>query len=146
MQTDTEWDQESRRTNEVGFVAKHSVFTVLPWDKQLVGRLLEAVIRSGAMPRITLSFLVSDDEGMMQGVLAAAVANAKARAEIIAASAGVKLGMIQRIDHGYSELRFSSDDYDLGEAMVRKSMAGPELNPDQVEASDTVTVTWLIQQ
>jgi uncharacterized protein YggE len=83
---------------------------------------------------------------MMQGVLAAAVANAKARAEIIAASAGVKLGMIQRIDHGYSELRFSSDDYDLGEAMVRKSMAGPELNPDQVEASDTVTVTWLIQQ
>lgn len=144
--TASEWDQDTRKNIDLGFVANQSVFAVLPWDKKHVGRFLTAVIQSGAMPRISLKFLVSNTEEMRQAVIADAVANAKKRAEVIAASAGVKLGFIQTIDYGYSEIRVSSDASDLAESGVCRSMAAPDIEPDEVKCSDTVTVTWLIKQ
>ena len=145
VEVDSEWNIEERKHFEVGFIARQSVFVILPWEKESVGKFLSAIIQCGAEPRITLTFMVSDAEGLRQEVIANAVENAKRRAAIIASSAGIKLGLIQQINYGYSEIRVTSEPSELGEAYSRRSMSPPDIDPDDVESDDTVTLMWLIE-
>lgn len=145
VEIESEYDSQARKRFEIGFIARQSVFVVLPWEKQSVGEFLSAIIQCGAEPRIMLTFVVSDAEGLRQEVIANAVENAKRRAEIIASAAGIKLGPIQHIHYGYSEIRVTSEPNELREAFSRNSAASPDIDPDDVESDDTVTITWLIE-
>ena len=143
VEVDSEWDERVRRHVEVGFVAKQSEFVILPWAKARVAEFLTSVIASGAQPAISLQFMVSDAEGLKQAVLADAVKNARQRAEIIAASAGINLGPIQNIQSGYVEIRVTSEP---SEAVVACSKSfGSDIDPDDITSHDGVTVTWLIE-
>lgn len=144
VEVGSEWDQSRQRHVETGFVANQCIFVVLPWEKTSVGKFLSDMIGSGAQPSISLRFLVSDAEGLRQEVLASSVENAKRRAEVIASSAGVKLGPIQHINNGYSEIRIMSEPSDV---VCSRSLdsPSPDITPGDIESYDTVTVTWLIE-
>ncbi len=131
----------------VGFQAIHVLTVVLPIDRDLIGNFLSEVMSSGAKPLIRINFEVTDSESLKQRVLSAAVENAKCRAETIATAAGVTLGGIEKIEYGYSEVRISTEECEMciGESS-EESFGVPELNPTEVEAGDTVTVTWQICQ
>jgi uncharacterized protein len=143
----SEWDQDARAHRNHGFIASHDLSVVLPWEKERVGRLLDAVIGCGAEASTRLTFLVSDVEGMRQTVLAEAITNARRRAETIASAAGLKLGAIHNITHGYVEIRIESEPRDISgvRESVRCASIGDDISPDDLQADDTVTVVWQIE-
>ena len=144
VQNDTEYS--GGRSRHIGFIANHRVEIELPIDKLLVGRFLSAVVQGGSKPEVKLTFAESDPEAIKQRVLTNAVENAKKRAEIITAAAGVKLGRIENIEYGYTEIRFSSQPCDMAiESAGPLSDAAPDFEPDDVEAEDTVTITWTLE-
>lgn len=133
----------SGRHQFVGFEATHQLGVVLPIDKDLIGRFLSSVIRSNSKPQIRLGFEVADAEGLKQKVIASAVENAKRRAETIAEAAGTPLGTILKIEYGHVEVRISSGscDMEVNSAEPGADIA-PDLDPDDVSAEDSVTITW----
>lgn len=139
-----ETEYQGGRHRHVGFEASHQLAVVLPVDRDLVGRFLSAVMSGGSKPQVNLAFEVSDAEELKQKVLANAVENARRRADTIASAAGVKLGAILQIEYGYSEVRISSRDCDMDGTSSSVACDAPDFNPDDVEAEDTVTVTWEI--
>ena len=140
-----ETEYVSGKHRHAGFKSTHHLCVVLPLDRDLVGRFLSAVLRGKARPQINLSFEVSDAEGLKQKVLASAVENAKRRAETIANASGVKLGRIWNIEYGYTEIRVSSQPCDMVLESAELREVAPNFEPDDVEAQDTVTVTWEIE-
>ena len=132
------------RNIHIGFIATHAVAVDLPLDQELIGNLLATLSGSKADPAVGISFSVSDAESLKQRVLADAVANATARAETIAKAAGIRLGGIENIEYGYSEIRVSSETHAMGSSVVCYS--APDIRPEEINAEDTVTITWAIEQ
>ena len=128
----------------IGFIAKHSLTIDLPVDHQKVARFLDSVVHAGADPEIRLTFTVSNEDNLMARVLANAVANAKTSAEIIATSAGVKLGQIVEMQHGYSENFMPNESFNMRFGICCAHETVPSLNPEDVQAHDTVTIVWEI--
>ncbi len=139
-----ESDYVSGRHQHVGFQSTHQVGVLLPIDRELLGRFLSAVLRSNARPQVNLAFEVSDPEELKQRVLADAVENAKRRAQTIATASGVALGPILGIEYGYAEVRISSEPCSMKMECAAPNDIAPEFQPDDVEAEDTVTITWEI--
>ena len=142
-------DQEeysNGRTKHIGFLATHALHILLPLEKTLVGKFLSALVSSKAIPEIKLAFTVSNPEDIKQMVLAEAVANAKKRANTIAAAAEVKLGVIEHIEYGYSEIRVSSAEQHLmaSEEQVGETSWQVDFDPEDISVEDTVTITWEI--
>jgi len=140
-----ESEYRSGRHHHVGFEASHQLAVVLPADQDLIGRFLSAVMSGGSKPQVKIAFQVADGEGMRQKVLASAVENATLRANTIASAARVKLGQIVHIEYGYAEVRISSDDSEMALASEPGACEAPAFAPEDVEAEDTVTITWEIE-
>ncbi len=81
----------------VTYVVQNTV-TVTIRDLDSFGRVLDAVVRSGANNIYGITFDVADREAAYALALEAAVANARARAEIMAAAGDVQLGEVVNIN------------------------------------------------
>ena len=139
-----ETQYEHGRYTHIGYTATHQLCMELPVDQNLVGKFLSSLVQRGAEPQVRINFTVADPEALKQRVLADAVANAKARAEVIATAAGVKLGNIADIQYGYSEVVISSQPSEMMLESCCESEIAPNFDPKDVDAEDTVTVTWEI--
>lgn len=140
FQITTENDYVHGRHQFRGFCGEHRLELRLAFEHSRLGRVFSAVAGSDAKPQISMAFCSSDPEAIRQRVLADAVGNARRRAEVIAAAAGRKLGRIVAMDYGYTEIRVSSDQYAMGAGAVAE--APLELEPAEIESSDTVQIAW----
>lgn len=77
----------------VTYVVQNTV-TVTVRDLDAFGRVLDAVVKVGANNIYGISFDVTDREAAYAQALEAAMQNARARAEIMAAAGGVQLGEV----------------------------------------------------
>ncbi len=86
---------------------------------------------------------------MNAALLENACVNAKTKACILAKASGVTLGELISIDYNWGELRlFSPTQYDMEDACMRLSSATPtsiEIEPDNIDGSDSVTFVWEIK-
>ncbi len=133
------------RHKRYGYTATQRSQVVMALKREMVGRVLSAIAQTDAMPEVAIVFEVSDQEGMMQEVLANAVQSARRRAETIAEASGLKLGPIQQIDYGFTEIRVSSDEGGIVCARRAAMDSIPEIDPAAIEAEDGVTVVWSIE-
>ena len=91
---------ENRAPKVIGFNASTQV-TVKLRDLAGVGKVLDAVLQDGANQFNGLRFSLQDPDPQMNEARVAAVADARARAELYAKAAGVTLGPVLSIDeHG----------------------------------------------
>lgn len=91
---------EGERARITGFVASNTV-TVRIRDLGSLGGVLDAVIADGANDFRGLQFALQDPEPLMDEARRAAVADAMAKAALLAESAGVTLGALRSItEHG----------------------------------------------
>ena len=100
-----------------------------------------------------LSYTVSDPEAAKNDLLGKAVTDAKEKASVLTQAAGVTLKDIQSIDYSWGEIDFEyrpmnrmlmADEY-LARPMVAESPSyDMDIEPDDIEVSDTVTVLWEI--
>ena len=100
-------------------------------------------------PKFQFSFFVKDVEASKNELLGKAVTDAKAKAEVLTSAAGVKLLDILSIDYSWGEIDFEISPMrgDLGYGEYKMALAEPagydiDIESDDIEVNDTVTVVW----
>ena len=139
------------RNRFMGYQFHHSMKLDFPVDSEMLGRTLYALSSCPARPEIQIGYTLSDPEGAKTSLLAAAVSDARAKAEALCAAAGEKLGMLLHIEYSRSEpqmemrvmRKFSSADNAAPEAAAGYDMG---IEPDDLSVSDTVTMLWAIEE
>jgi len=96
------YDYEKNRSKPelIGFVASNSV-TVRLRDLEKAGGVIDEAVSSGANSLGGISFAFSDPKPLQEKARKDAVADAKAKAELLTGAAGVKLGKLITIQDGY---------------------------------------------
>ena len=146
-------EQESRRDENgnyasvfVGYGCTQEIELSFGFDTGRLSQVLSAVTESVSDPGMNISFRVKDTEAAVGELLAAAVKDAKKKAQVLADAADVPLGKILQIEYGKAEHDFSSrTEY----AMDRKCMAmnvgaAMSVTPENVELTENVTLVWEI--
>lgn len=141
-------DKGVYRNRFVGYQFQHTLKLDFPMDSELLGRTLYALAHCDAAPEFRIGYTLSDPEKAKNELLAQAVRDARAKAEVLAAAAGTTLGALLTIDYSWGELnmevrpmRKMAMAADCEEAQMSYDMG---IEPDDIQVSDTVTVVWEI--
>ena len=139
-------DRDTFKQRFVGYQFTHTLKVEFAADNALLGRVLYNIALSGTNPELRILYTVRDEEAAKNLLLAKAVEDAKAKASTLATAAGVSLLGIQSIDYSWGEIRFESTPLDRGLAMPTCAEGfALDIDPDDIEVNDTVTVVWEIE-
>jgi uncharacterized protein YggE len=130
-----------------GFKATHSLELELPLDKTVINSLLGQIARRLDNLDFSIAFGIKDASQQQQQLILQAIAKAKENATLIAGATGVELKEILNIDYTFRELviRSRRHDYPIYEAdMMSTYEATPDFEPDDIDVTETVTITWRI--
>lgn len=118
------------------------------FDSTRLATALSAISGCISNPELSIRFTVKDATAINEEMLRSATINAKRKAEILCEASGVELGQLIAIDYNWGELDvYSHTQYDMAdECMAAPMMAHSiEMEPDDIEASDTATFVWEIR-
>ena len=99
------------RQEFAGYRVFHGLTLGFPLDLCKLGELLGGFSDSGADPELSIRFTVADPEAVRREALEKAAANARKKAELLAAASGVKLGELLTIRYDWAEIRLESGGY-----------------------------------
>ena len=146
-------DKGTYKQRLIGYRFTHMMKVVFPSDNDRLGKVLYALANCPLKPEFRLSYTVSDPEAAKNDLLGKAVTDAKEKASVLTQAAGVTLKDIQSIDYSWGEIDFEyrpmnrmlmADEY-LARPMAAESPSyDMDIEPDDIEVSDTVTVLWEI--
>ena len=131
----------------VGYKYHHLMKVEFESDNERLGRVLYALASSPINPEFRISYTVKDPETVKNELLGNAVRDAKEKASVLAQAAGVMLKDIQSIDYSWGQIDFEVHPMNQ---MIAAPMAAKadsydmDIEPDDIEVSDTVTVIWEI--
>lgn len=133
----------------VGYRYRHQMKVEFDSDNDRLGRILYALANCPAKPEFSLSYTVKDPEAAKNELLGKAVADAGEKAAVLTKAAGVTLKEIRSIDYSWGRIDLEVRPMNRM-LMAAKSAdaAGSydmDIEPDDIEASDTVTVVWEIE-
>ncbi len=152
---DTEYESYRDKNNDykqrfVGYRFNHVMKVEFESDNDRLGRVLYALANCAVSPEFRISFTVKDPEAAKNLLLGKAVTDAKEKAEVLSEAAGVTLKEIQSIDYSWGEIDFEYRPMN-GAVLAEKCLAAPmaasydmDIEPDDIDVSDTVTVVWEI--
>ena len=147
-----EAEDKSWKQRLVGYRYTHRMKLEFPVESGKLGNVLAALMECKGEPEFTIQYTISDPESAKNELLAKAVADSRAKATVLAGAAGVKLGEIRFIDYSWAEVDFvttPTNDLRLmkGERglLAQSAPIAPDINPDDIEVTDTVTVVWEIE-
>lgn len=138
-----------------GYKYSHSLKLEFELDHGLLGKILGSLSRCDFHPEFKILYTVKDEEAVKNALLKNAVEDSKAKAEILAAAAGMKLGEINSIDYSWGEIELLTSPY--GKLLDSMKLCDDEaddyyrddepmqLEPDDITASDTVTIIWNLE-
>ena len=117
-----------------------------PMDTALLSRALTAISQSVSEPMLAIQFTVGDKDAVHEEILRNASENARKKAEILAAAAGVNLGELLSIDYSWDEIVMTSPtDYRQEKACMDMSEEmDMDITPEDITVSDNVTFVWAI--
>lgn len=133
----------------VGYACCYDLKLAFDFDKKALARVLAAIAGSGARAELRIEFTVKDPSKVSEELLTRAAQNAREKAQILCRASGGRLGALLAIDYNWSEVDISSktDCYfnDLLQPLMAKSAgSAPEIEPDDIDVSDTVAFRWEI--
>ena len=137
----------------VGYKYHHLMKIEFDSDNIRLGRILYALANSQLKPEFRISYTVKDQEAAKNKLLGKAVSDAMEKADTLAGAAGVALKDIQGIDYSWGQINFEVQPMNrmlMVEECISSPMAGSgsydiDIEPDDIEVSDTVTLLWEIQ-
>lgn len=149
---DTEYESYRERDvykqRFIGYRFQHSLKVEFPSDNQRLGRILYAIANCAVSPEFRLSYTVRDPEAAKNELLGRAVQDAKEKAAVLARAAGVTLQCIESIDYSWGEIDIEYRPMERMAKAAQPLMAkryALDIEPDDIELSDTVTVIWEIE-
>ena len=132
-----------------GYICSHRLKVEFDFDTKRLAQTLYAISRCLAEPELSISFTVKDPSAVNKELLKSATINAKEKAQILCEASGVELGQLLTIDYNWGELNIvSHTDYMLEDrcmAMPVGGLADMEIEPDDIDVSDTATFVWEIK-
>jgi len=132
-----------------GYICSHRLKVEFDFDTKRLAQTLYAISKCLAEPELSISFTVKDPSAVNKELLKSATINAKEKAQILCEASGVELGQLLTIDYNWGELNIvSHTDYMLEEkcmAMPVGGLADIEIEPDDIDVSDTATFVWEIK-
>lgn len=131
----------------IGYKYEHVLKIEFDSDNERLGKILYALANASVAPELRLSYTVKDPEAAKNLLLGKAVDDAIAKAGVLSKAANVSLKEIQSIDYSWGTINFEvAPMRSLG--MCAKECAEEsfdmDIEPDDIEVSDTVTVVWEI--
>lgn len=133
-----------------GYKYYHVMKLEFPSDNERLGKIVYALAHSDLHPEFRLSYTVKDPDDLKNTALGLAVIDATKKAQVLAAAARVTLGEIQTIDYSWGEMNLEVRPMERmlmnDNICMAKGIDAYEINiePDDINVSDTVTVVWEI--
>ena len=131
----------------VGYKFSHRIKVELESDNVRLGKILYALANSDLHPEFRISYTVKDKEGAKNELLSKAVEDAIAKAKVLSAASGVKLGDIQTIDYSWGHIDFEVKpvrELTCSSITLEEKRLEFDVEPDDIDVSDTVTVVFEI--
>jgi uncharacterized protein len=148
IRKETAWNKKTEKHEFNGFKASHSLELELPLEKNTINSLLGQIARQLDSLDFRIAFGVKDTAPHQQQLILQAIARAKEQAALIAGATEVALQEILHIDYSFRELLIRSQrhDYPLYDADItlEASAPTPDFEPDDIDVTETVTITWRI--
>ena len=152
---DTEYESYRDRNNDykqkfVGYRFNHILKVEFESDNDRLGNILFALANCRVKPEFRISYTVKDPEAAKNLLLGKAVTDAREKAVVLTQAAGVTPKDIQSIDYSWGEIDFEYRPMrgdvlmECCEAPMAAKSYNPDIEPDDIDASDTVTVVWEI--
>ena len=134
------WEHDGNRMVRTGFTVTNRIGVTVR-DLEIVGRVLDAGLEAGATGLDGVTFALADPRGPEMEARRAAVEDARARAETIAAAAGGTLGALRSVAEGVEAGPSPRPIAKLAAFAAADSAATPVL-PGVVEVAVSVTAEW----
>jgi len=118
------------------------------WDmiKLKLGEVIRAITASKADCQFKIFYKIKDPTAVGKELLEKCVADSQMKAKILAVAAGCQLGSIQSIDYSYGEILIhDTEDCDMDCRSMAMPMSDVEMNPEDIENSDTVSIEWELE-
>ena len=132
-----------------GYVCSHRLKVEFDFDTKRLAQTLSAISQSLAKPELSIAFTVKDPSAVNKELLKSATINAREKAKVLCEASDVELGDLLTLDYNWGELNIiSRTDYMLEErvmAMPMRAMADMDIQPDDIDVSDTATFVWEIK-
>jgi hypothetical protein len=134
------------RQRFAGYEYTHSLKLEFDRDNERLGRTLHTLATGSVEAEFHIGYFLRDAEAAKNALLAEAVSDAKAKAAVIADAAGVKLGAIRVIDYSWGNMNLEVMPVPRMMNVAAKAEASfdMDINPEDIEVSDQVTVVWEI--
>ena len=154
---DTEYesykDKGTYKQRFVGYKFHHLMKVEFDSDNDRLGRVLYSLANCPVKPEFRLSYTVKDPEAAKNELLGKAVIDAKEKASVLTQAAGVSLKNIQSIDYSWGQINFEVQPMNrmlMVEECCTSMVEGAgsydmDIEPDDIEVSDNVTVIWNIE-
>ena len=115
-------------------------------DSQQLAKVIAAIAESETKPELSIAFTVKNPAEVSEVVLITATQNAKLKAEILCKASGNELGQLLSIDYNWGEISvISRTHYAMDDLDYICGLSAPEIEPDDIDVSDTVTFSWEIK-
>ncbi len=134
----------------VGYCFNHILKVEFESDNDRLGKILYALAKCSMRPVFRISYTVKNPVATKNLLLGKAVTDARGKAEVLTQAAGVVLKDIQSIDYSWGEIDFEYRPVNEGVLMKCCEPSMPyssydlDIEPDDIDVSDTVTVVWEI--
>lgn len=129
-----------------GYECSHGAKVVFDWKPELLTAALGAIAASAVNPTINIDFTVKNPAAVNELILQDATQNAKRKAEVLCAAAGVKLGQLLDINYNWGEVNlYAKTKYSVDECIETGNVpCDMDIDPDDIQAGDTATFVWEI--
>ncbi len=133
-----------------GYACSYRLKLAFDFDSKQLAKVISAVADCGAKPELSIAFTVRNPSAVSEKLLISATENARAKAEILCKASGGTLGQLLNIDYNWGELNvYSRTSYEVEDCiqplMAMSKCAAPEIEPVDIDVTDTVAFTWEIQ-
>lgn len=141
----TQGDNQERKFT--GFRYQHHLHIEFQNDSELLGKVLQNLVNSGAEPEFSVRFKLKNKTQIQKMILEDAVRDAKDKAQILAKTSGVKLDSIQSIQYEWEKIElYSTTEFLPQQHMMRSESLVLDWEPEDITNSDTVTIVWELEE
>lgn len=135
------------KNKHLGYITTHQLKVKIDYDLDLLGDFMYKFSGLGINPEIDFNFTAKDKSEAIDTAIDDAIASAKAKAEKIAKSTGVKLAEIIAIN--YVGTNFAENTGTLYSADLMRgalsAKASPDILVDEIVVRETVEISWSIE-
>lgn len=142
-------ERDTWKKRFVGYRCNHDLKIEFPSDSKRLAKILSLITRCPINPEFSIQYKIKDIEDAKNQLLEKAVEDSKKKAEILTKAAGVKLGKVVNINYSWGEINIYSEPVKYDKAILFEESTcsyenSLDINPEDLDISDTVTVVWEI--